>query len=183
MYGVPWALVKGKTNENFFQHLIVSAYTRWMLCQFNIMIMAHPKDSPQMASYFAAAPEVYAMADTMPGLIWRQTDETDPVIHERLGPNSLVNMTGWESIDALYAFVFHPTHRAIMMARDHWFAHTGRATSVMWHQDTAEKPSFSQAIDRLESLWREGPHAEAFDFSWAQQHGLADPHTRLQIDL
>ena len=183
MYGVRLALVKGKAYENFFQGKGDTAYTPEMLCQFNIMVMAHAKDSPQMAQFFAQATQIYALAERLPGFVWRQTDESDPVIAERLGPSCLVNLTVWDSIESLYAFVLHPTHRTVMMARDHWFTHTGRATSVLWYQDAVDsKPTFSEAIDRLEQLWRNGPGREAFDFSWAQQQQWVSSSLSFRID-
>ena len=154
-----------------------------MLCQFNIMVMAHLKHSPQMAAYFAKAETVHALAESMPGFLWRQTNESDPVIQDRLGPDHLVNLSAWQSIDALYAFVFHPTHRAIMMAGAQWFQHTGRATSVLWSvDDPLHRPEFDDAIDRLHQLWREGPTEAAFDLSWARQQGLTNATLNLGLE-
>lgn len=150
-----------------------------MIFQFNIMHPAHPINSPQMAEFFQWAPRIQALAEQSPGFVWRQTDERDPTIQRRLGPDVFVNLSGWDTVDDLYRFVFHPTHKTVMMQRDRWFQHAGKPLSVMWQdQPEAIPPRFDDAIDRLEQLWRDGPSADAFDLSWAQQHGWASPTLR-----
>ncbi|NCX49844.1 MAG: DUF3291 domain-containing protein, partial [Gammaproteobacteria bacterium] len=103
---------------------------------------------------------------------WREVNEDDPTISNRLGTNFIVNLSAWESLDALYAFVFSQSHRQIMMARDHWFTHVGKALSVVWFANDAPYPTWDQAIDRLEMLWQNGPTQDAFDYSWAHREGL-----------
>lgn len=125
-----------------------------------------------MQSFFNAVPQVQRLAEASPGFIWRELNEDDPVIEQRLGPDFIVNLSAWESLDALYAFVFSQSHRQIMMARDNWFTHVGKALSVAWFANEAPYPTWDQAIDRLEALWKQGPTEEAFDYSWAHRAGL-----------
>ena len=145
-----------------------------MLYQFNIMRMAHPKHSEVMQSFFSQVDAVNRLAIESNGFIWRPTDDSDPVIQSRLGTDVLVNLSAWESIDTLYGFVFNPRHRAVMVSKDRWFEDTGKANSVLWSEDTLTlaNPEWSEAIDRLESLWRLGPTEYAFDFAWALQNDL-----------
>ena len=64
------------------------------------------------------------------------------------GADFIVNLSAWDSLDALYAFVFSQSHRQIMTARDHWFTHVGRALScLVCERDTY--PTCDEAIDRL----------------------------------
>jgi len=143
-----------------------------MIYQFNVAQMKHPKDAPDMQSFFNAVPHVQRLAESSPGFIWRELNEDDPTIGKRLGADFIVNLSAWESLDSLYAFVFSQSHRQIMMARDHWFTHVGKALSVVWFANDAPYPSWDQAIDRLEMLWQNGPTRDAFDYSWAHREGL-----------
>ena len=143
-----------------------------MIYQFNVAQMKYPKDASEMQSFFNAVPHVQRLAESSPGFIWREVNEDDPTISNRLGTDFIVNLSAWESLDALYAFVFSQSHRQIMMARDHWFTHVGKALSVVWFANDAPYPSWDQAIDRLEMLWQNGPTRDAFDYSWAHREGL-----------
>ncbi len=108
-----------------------------MIYQFNVAQMKYPKDAPEMQSFFNAVPHVQRLAESSPGFIWREVNEDDPTIGKRLGTDFIVNLSAWESLDALYAFVFSQSHRQIMMARDHWFTHVGKALSVVWFANDA----------------------------------------------
>jgi heme-degrading monooxygenase HmoA len=143
-----------------------------MIYQFNVAQMKYPKDAPGMQSFFTAVPHVQRLAESAPGFIWRELNEDDPTIGKRLGTDFIVNLSAWESLDALYAFVFSQSHRQIMMARDHWFTHVGKALSVVWFANDAPYPTWDQAIDRLEMLWQIGPTEDAFDYSWAYANAL-----------
>ena len=143
-----------------------------MIYQFNVAQVKYPKDAPEMQSFFKAVPHVQRLAESSPGFIWREVNEDDPTIGKRLGTDFIVNLSAWESLDALYAFVFSQSHRQIMMARDHWFTHVGKALSVVWFANDAPYPTWDQAIDRLEMLWQNGPTQDAFDYSWAHRQGL-----------
>ena len=143
-----------------------------MIYQFNVAQMKYPKDAPDMQSFFNAVPHLQRLAESSPGFIWRELNEADPTIGQRLGADFIVNLSAWESLDSLYAFVFSQSHRQIMMARDHWFTHVGKALSVVWFANDAPYPSWDQAIDRLEMLWQNGPTRDAFDYSWAHREGL-----------
>ena len=146
-----------------------------MIFQFNIMQRAFPDDSPEMDEFRQWIPSIHALAEASEGFIWRATDERDSSLSQRLGDDFLTNLTAWESVNALYQFVFHPLHREIMMQRDRWFKHAGKPLSVMWHASSPHVfPTQADGLDRLEQLWRDGPSADAFDLSFAQRQGLAN---------
>ena len=111
-----------------------------MIYQFNVAQMKYAKQAPEMHSFFQAVPHLQRLAEASPGFVWRETDEDDPTIAHRLGTDFIVNLSAWQSLDALYGFVFSQSHRAIMMARDHWFTHVGKPLSVAWFADNAPYP-------------------------------------------
>ncbi len=143
-----------------------------MIYQFNVARMKHSKYAAEMQSFFDAVPRIQRLAESSPGFIWRELNEDDPTIAKRLGPDFIVNLSAWESLDALYTFVFSQPHRQIMMARDYWFTHVGKALSVVWFANNTSYPTWDQAIDRLQTLWQTGPTQDAFDYSWAYANAL-----------
>ena len=125
-----------------------------------------------MQSFLDAVPHIQRLAESSPGFIRRALNENDPIVGQRLGSDFIVNLSAWESLDALYAFSFSKSRRRIMTARDHWFTHVGRALSVTWFANDTPYPTWDEAIDRLEILWHQGQTQDAFGHSWAYRQGL-----------
>ena len=50
-----------------------------------------------MQSISVAAPRLQRLAESSPGLVWRERDENDPIIGERLGPDFLLNLSALKS--------------------------------------------------------------------------------------
>jgi len=89
--------------------------TTWttLLAQVNIGRMREPLDSPLLADFVAALDPVNAAADAAPGFIWRlQTEDGNAIAVHAFewdqGPSAgvLVNMSVWESVEALAAYVY-----------------------------------------------------------------------------
>ena len=55
------------------------------------------KDASEMQSISVAAPRLQRLAESSPGLVWRERDENDPIIGERLGPDFILNLSAWRS--------------------------------------------------------------------------------------
>ena len=94
------------------------------LAQVNIARMRAPLDDPQMAAFVAALEPVNALADQSPGFVWRLQDEAGDATAFRPfdDPAMMINMSVWESLEALAAFVYRQgEHRAIMRRRAEFF--------------------------------------------------------------
>ena len=76
-----------------------------------------------MAEFMALLDPVNAVADASPGFVWRlQTEEGNatalrPYEDDRM----IVNMSVWESIEDLAAFVYRSGHVDVMRRRREWF--------------------------------------------------------------
>jgi heme-degrading monooxygenase HmoA len=122
-------------------------------------------DGAVMAGFKAALEPINALADDSPGFVWRlQTDEGDatairPYEDERM----MVNMSVWESIEALRAFVYTTAHTPVMRDRSQWFEKL-ETYLVLWWVPRGHEPSIEEAKARLEHLRRRGPTAYAFTF-------------------
>jgi heme-degrading monooxygenase HmoA len=107
---------------------------------------------------------VNALADAAPGFVWRlQTEDGDatairPFEDDRL----IVNLSTWESVEALAAFVYSGPHRAIMVRRREFFAPMREAFQVLWW--SVDIPTVAEAVVRLDHLRAHGPTPRAFTF-------------------
>ena len=136
------------------------------LAQLNIARLLAPLDSPQLAEFVANLEPVNALADAAPGFVWRlQTDEGDATSIRAFDDDMLiVNMSVWESVEALRAFVFGGEHRAVMAGRRQWFEKMAEPYTVLWWVEPGHVPTVEEARAKLEALRRDGPTDEAFTF-------------------
>lgn len=136
------------------------------LAQVNVATGRAPLDDPRMAGFVARIEPLNALADSMPGFVWRlQTDDGDATaIRVFDNPRILFNLTVWESIDALEAYVYASDHLHALRRRSDWFEKPGRAALALWWIPAGHLPDEHEAKARLESLWRDGPTPRAFTF-------------------
>jgi heme-degrading monooxygenase HmoA len=138
----------------------------WHLAQVNIALLRAPIDSPQLAEFVARLDAVNAVADGAPGFVWRlQTEDGDATSIRAFDDDRiLVNMSVWESVEALAAFVYRSRHVEVMRRRREWFEPFDRSFLAMWWIPAWTIPTLDEARGRLELLDRDGPAAEAFTF-------------------
>ena len=133
-------------------------------------------DGPVMAGFKAALEPINALADKAIGFVWRlQTEDGDatavrPYEDERM----MVNMSVWESIEALRAFVYTSGHTSVMRNRKRWFESL-ETYLVLWWVPAGHVPTVEEAMKRLELLRRCGPTPDAFTFRASFPAPDADP--------
>jgi len=139
------------------------------LAQLNIAKMKFPYDDPRFADFVNALDPVNASAETMPGFVWRlQTEEGNATSVSVYDDNLLlVNMSVWESIDHLLAFVRSGSHLEIMRRRGEWFEKSDLPYMVLWWVPAGHVPTVEEAEQRLDHLRVNGPSDHAFNFSGA----------------
>jgi heme-degrading monooxygenase HmoA len=139
------------------------------LAQFNVGRLRAPLDAPSMAEFLALFEPVNALADTAPGFVWRLTDgEGDDAIAIRpYGDHVIINLSVWESREALWNFAYRSTHLDALRRRREWFTRMVEPYLVMWWVPAGRTPSVEEALDRLERIRRDGPGPGAFTFRQA----------------
>lgn len=139
----------------------------YQLAQLNIARMTMAYEDPRMRDFINGLDPVNQLADSSPGFVWRMvTDEsTEQALFDFESQGWLVNMSVWESLDALKGFIAAPLHLSIMRRRAEWFAKLEEATMVLWWVPKGHIPSFKEAMAQLEHLRANGPGPEAFSFS------------------
>jgi Domain of unknown function (DUF3291) len=137
------------------------------IAQINIGRIKAPLDDPIMAGFIARLDEINALADKSPGFIWRlQTTEGNatyfrPFEDQRV----LLNMSVWETIDALRNYVYRTAHADLLRQREAWFEKFDRAYVALWWAPAGHVPSIDEAKHRLAHLETHGPTQFAFTFS------------------
>jgi heme-degrading monooxygenase HmoA len=136
------------------------------LAQINIGRMKGPLDGPIMAGFMARLDDLNALAESSPGFVWRMQGEEGnntylrPYEDERI----IVNMSVWESIDALRAYVYNSAHAEILKQRRDWFEKFESAMLALWWIPAGHIPTVEEAKQRLASLDAIGPTPFAFTF-------------------
>jgi len=138
----------------------------YQLAQCNIGVLRAPIDSPVVAGFVAALEPINTLADDAPGFVWRlQTEDGDATSIRAFDDDlMLMNMSVWESLDALADFVYRTAHRDVMRRRREWFEKMPEAFLVLWWVPAGTVPTVADAKARLEVLRRVGPSSEAFTF-------------------
>ena len=149
------------------------------LAQLNIGRLVAPLEDPRIEGFVNALDPVNALAEASPGFVWRlQTDEGDATaLRPYPDPEVIVNLTVWESIESLKAFVYQGDHLAIFRRRREFFEVSSKAYVVLWWVDAGHIPNVEEAKERLEFLRRYGPTPWAFTFAHVEPPLLIDRAT------
>ncbi len=134
------------------------------LAQVNVARPVAPVGSPELADFVAALAPVNALADAAPGFVWRlQTDDGDATAVPVFGSTELmVNMSVWESVEALADFVFRSAHVGVMRDRRRWFTPMTDAYTTLWWIPAGTLPSVVDAEEHLLHLREHGATPYAF---------------------
>jgi Domain of unknown function (DUF3291) len=141
----------------------------YVLAQVNIGRTRGPMDGPVMADFMAALDPVNAVADAASGFIWRmQTEDGNATAisgFEWEGPDVIVNMSVWESIEALAEYTYRTAaHRDVLRQRRSWFEPLQEAHMVLWWVPRGHIPTIGEAEERLLYLREHGATPYAFTF-------------------
>jgi len=141
--------------------------TAYHLAELNIgRIVGDTPDDPRLAEFMAALDEVNALAEASPGFIWRLQDENGNAtsITAFDDPRMLLNMSVWESAEALATFAYKTDHAAFLARRREWFEPPEGPDLVLWWVQAGHIPTTSEAKERLDKLTTDGPGPDAFTF-------------------
>jgi len=141
--------------------------TAYHLAELNIgRIVGDTPDDPRLAEFMAALDEINALAEASPGFVWRLQDDSGNAtsITAFNDPRMLLNMSVWESAEALAAFAYKTDHAVFLARRREWFQPPDGPDLVLWWVPAGHIPTTSEAKARLDQLATSGPDPEAFTF-------------------
>jgi Domain of unknown function (DUF3291) len=109
---------------------------------------------------------INALAEQSPGFVWRlQSDSGNATdIPYNNDPLTLVNMSTWESIEALRDFTYRSGHVAVLRDRAKWFEPHAAPHYCLWWIPAGHIPTVKEAQERLDHYRRNGPTGHAFWF-------------------
>jgi hypothetical protein len=137
------------------------------IAQLNIAKARAPLDDPMMARFVEWLEPINGLADESQGFVWRlQTDDGDATSIRPFEDEAIIpNLSVWESVEALRAFVVHPNHTRVMRESSKWFEPLDGPHLVLWWVAPGHIPSPDEGRKRLERLAALGPTPAAFSFS------------------
>jgi heme-degrading monooxygenase HmoA len=139
------------------------------LAQVNIGRLLAGLEDPMMEGFRSQLDPINALADRAPGFIWRlQTEDGNatairPFDDERMA----INLSVWESLEALQQFVYASEHVAPLRGRKQWFEPIEGPILALWWIPAGHIPPVTEAKERLEHLKVHGPSRHAFTFRTA----------------
>ncbi len=144
------------------------------LAQINVGRFIHLRDDPANDDFMNALDPVNAQADGAPGFIWRLVgdgNDATALVPDGSDPQLLVNMSVWQNVETLGAFVYrNADHLSLMRRRKEWFEKI-EIFQALWWVPAGHIPSVAEGMARVAMLRANGPAADAFTF----QHSFPAP--------
>lgn len=140
--------------------------SEYHLAQINIARMLAPIDDPLMADFVAQLPPINALAERSPGFVWRLQSESGDATSIKLYDDEMIiiNLTVWESVDALREYVYKSAHHGVLRERKRWFEKIDGPYYALWWVSAGHLPDPQEGKERLEYLREYGDTAYAFSF-------------------
>ena len=138
----------------------------WQLAQINIGKLLAPEGDARVQPFFDALARINAIADASPGFVWRLQSESGNATDFDVAsdPLLLLNMSVWESPQALFDFVYRSAHTPEMARRREYFHLFESAYQALWWVPAGHRPSIDEGLSRLWMLDRYGPTPQSFTF-------------------
>ncbi len=126
----------------------------YQLAQLNIAKLQAPIESAQLADFVSNLDRINALADSSAGFVWRLADDTGNAtdINHPFSSDYIVNLSVWESVDALQAFVYRSAHTDIMKRKKEWFHAPTETNMVLWWVKSGHRPNALEGYERLMQL-------------------------------
>ena len=139
------------------------------LVQLNVATLRHAINDPLTKDFVDALPAVNRAGERSPGYVWRLQSDSGDATDIRVfdDPSMIVNLTVWESLDALKAFAYRGIHRDFFRRRAEWFV-DGSSRTALWWVPEGVLPTTDDAKRRLDfiDVFGSSPYA----FSTGQNH-------------
>jgi len=140
--------------------------SKYHIAQINIARMLAPIDDPIMAEFVSQLPPINALADGSPGFVWRLQSESGDATSIKVYDDDMIiiNLTVWESVDALREFVYKSAHQGVLRDRKRWFEKFDGPYYALWWIPVGHYPSTEEGKERLDYLREHGDTQYVFSF-------------------
>jgi hypothetical protein len=139
---------------------------KFHLAQINIGRIAGPMDSPVMAEFKDNLDRINELAERSAGFVWRLKDDSNNATTLKFFDDEriIINMSVWESVDALTNYAYKTEHVEFIRKRLNWFEKMHEAHMALWYIPAGHVPTPAEAIERLTHLRTQGESQHAFTF-------------------
>lgn len=136
------------------------------LAQMNIAKAKYPLQAIEMKEFVDNLLPINQIAETSEGFVWRLEEEGGDAtsIQAFTDPNIIINMSVWESVDALKNFMFRTHHRDFLRRKKEWFENIEEDSYVLWWVPQGHLPTVEEGKEKLALLRSNGDTPEAFSF-------------------
>ncbi|MGH8433026.1 MAG: DUF3291 domain-containing protein [Pseudomonas sp.] len=140
---------------------------KYQLAQVNIARAKAPLDDPLMRGFVAQLEPINRLAENSSGFVWRlQTDAGDATAIKLFDDERIiVNMSVWDSFEALKDYVYSGEHLAVLRNKKSWMEKLDSPALVLWWVPQGYIPTPESAKLALAALQENGPSAAAFTFA------------------
>jgi hypothetical protein len=137
------------------------------LAQINIARLVATIDDPRIAGFVEQLDPINRLAEQSPGFVWRLKSDagnaTDIAYND--DPLIIVNMSVWESIEALRDFTYASSHLNVFRQRRDWFEKMDLPHYCLWWIPARTVPTVVEGRERLEHYQKHGATPYSFWFS------------------
>lgn len=133
--------------------------------ELNVARLHLPLDHVANTEFVSVLEAVNRIAEVSEGFVWRLQDEegrSASYVTAYDDPLVIINLSVWESPDALRHFVYRSGHSAYLRRRREWFTESTTIDMVCWWQRVGNMPDVFDAVRRLDVLRSNGSSSEGF---------------------
>ena len=135
------------------------------LAEINIAKRLAPMDDPIMQDFVNNVDNMNAIADKSEGFIWRlQEEDKDEAVVIFQDDSLIINMSVWETINALFNYTYKSGHIEVFKRKKEWFSKMKMVHMAFWYVPEDYKPTFKDAKARLDHKEKHGDTPFAFSF-------------------
>ena len=136
------------------------------IAQINIGRLRFDTADPKLSGFMDNLERINALAEQSPGFVWRLKDDSGNATAIRVydDPRIALNMSVWESHEALQAYAYRSEHVQFFRRRAEWFEDFGAPYLALWWIAAGDIPTPMAGQQKLQHLAEHGPSPEAFTF-------------------
>lgn len=134
------------------------------VAQFNVARLRAALDDPLITDFRENLATINDLGKSSKGFVWLLEDGSGSATTFRPYPNDslvIINLSVWESLDALRGFAYRSAHIDFLRRRGEWFERMDDAFMAVWPHPVGVPPTVGEAVARLDHLRRYGPTAFA----------------------
>ena len=136
------------------------------LAQINIGRLVAPIGDPRVERFVAQLDRINRLAEQSAGFVWRLQSEAGNAtdIAYSADPLVIVNMSVWQSVEALRNFTYRSGHVQVYRDRGEWFEKPAAASYCLWWVPRGWRPTAAEGRQRLEHYREHGATETSFWF-------------------